>query len=217
MQVALTEPNVHWRLRGLRRMAIDVYAWLIPLAMVNLIWFLLCLTVILIPPATAALYEVAYDATKGYSPGVGDYLGAVRRWLFKSWLWGAATALFIVAAVVALNFYAGQQSPIGDLLFAITGGFVILIWMIQFFFWPYVVLQQEARLLLAARNALFTVLGDPLLALLNGGLALVLLAVSVILVAPLALITPAAMALLGTYSLREWLLHHHLLEGPPDG
>ena len=89
---------------------------------------------------------------------------------------------------------------------------IVFGWMIQFYFWPYVVLQTKADFRQAAHNATFTILGDPLWAFFNAGLALVVLIVGIIFIAPLIFIVPVFMAFLGVYSLRAWLLHHDLLD-----
>ncbi len=54
-----------WRFRGIIRTFSDVYYWLIPLVMINLAWLVLSLTVILWPPATAALYTATWQPRSG--------------------------------------------------------------------------------------------------------------------------------------------------------
>ena len=199
-----------WRYEALRRVVVDVYTWLVPLVVINILWFLMSLTIILMPPATAALYEVAFLATQGHCPEVQGFLAAIRRWLLKSWLWGAATLFLALVSVVALRFYGAPQTALEAFAFVISGAFVIFMWLVQFYFWPYVFLQERPQMLLAVRNAVLTVLADPLLLLVNAGAALLLLVVSVLLIAPAAVITPVAIAFLGNYSLRDWLNHHGL-------
>lgn len=196
-----------WRLSALRQAVIDVYNWLLPLVTINILWFLLSLTVVLLPPATAALYEVAYQAKKGHGPGVQSFLAAVRHWLLWSWLWGVGCTFVGVIAAVALRFYSAQQS---DVLLIITGAMLIFVGCIQFYFWPYVMAQETPHLPRAIRNAAFTVLADPLLTLVYGGITLLLLVISVVLVAPMVLITPIMVAFLGVYSLLDWLDYYHV-------
>jgi hypothetical protein len=196
----------------LQRVVVDVYTWLVPLVTINILWFVMCLTIVLMPPATAALYEVAVLATQGHSPEVQGFLLAVRRWLLKSWLWGAATLFLTLASILALSFYGTPRTALEALSFVISAAFVIFVWLVQFYFWPYVFLQEKPQILLAVRNAVLTVLADPVLLLINAGVALLLLAPSVVLIAPLVVITPVTIAFLGSYSLRDWLNHHGLAQ-----
>ena len=86
--------TILWRFRALFRMISDVYNWMVTLAAINLIWLLCCISVVLLPPATAALYEVAYRARQGEGPTVVAYVRAMRRWFVISWKWGFLTAVF---------------------------------------------------------------------------------------------------------------------------
>ncbi len=203
---------MNWRLGSIRRVATDVYDGLLPLVTINILWFVLSLTVVFMPPATASLYEIAFRSNKGEGPQVQAFLGAVRRWLVKSWLWSAATLVLVFASVLAFEFYGAQRTAAGDILFAASSVLTIFLWLVQFYFWPYMFFQEESLILPAVRNAAFTVLGDPLFALLNVGVAFALLVLSVLLIAPIALITPAVIAFLGIYSLQEWLDHHDLIQ-----
>ncbi len=200
-----------WRFNAVQQVAIDIYNWLLPLVTINILWFLLSLTVVLMPPATAALYEIAYLAKKGHDPDIRTFLAAIRRWLLKSWLWGAGCLLLVVLAGVALQFYSAQQNPIGNLLLTVTGAILIFIALIEFYHWPYMMAQETPHLVSAVRNAALTVLADPLMPLIYGSIVLLLFVFSVVLIAPIALITPTVVVFLGVYSLLDWLEHHSLL------
>ena len=200
-----------WRFNSLHRVALDVYNWLLPLVTINILWFLLSLTVVLMPPATAALYEIAYLAKKGHDPDIQAFLAAIRRWLLKSWLWGAGYLLLVVLVWVALQFYTAQQNPIGNLLLTVTGAILIFISLVEFYHWPYMMAQETPHHVWAVRNAAFTVLADPLMPLIYGGITLLLFLVSVVLIAPMVLITPTVAVFLGVYSVLDWLEHHSLL------
>ncbi len=205
-----------WRFRALGRVALDVSNWLLPLAAINLVWCVLSLTVIMMPPATAALFEVAYQARKGHGPSMQSFLESIRRWLLRAWLWGAGCLLTGVVAVVALSFYGAQQTSFGAILLVIAACVAVLIIGVQFYFWPYMLAQDEPHIRRALRNAAFTLFADPLNALLYGGIALALLAAGAVLIVPMVLIAPITVAFLAVYSLREWLDHHRLLEALSD-
>lgn len=201
-----------WRFRALGRVALDVSNWLLPLAAINLVWCVLSLTVIMMPPATAALFDVADQARKGHGPSMQYFLESIRRWLLRAWLWGAVCFLTGILAVVALSFYGAQLTSLGVILLVIAACVTVLIVSVQFYFWPYMLAQDEPHIRRALRNAAFTLFADPLNALLYGGIALALLAAGAVLIVPMVLIAPIAIAFLAVYSLREWLDHHYLLE-----
>jgi hypothetical protein len=200
-----------WRFNALRQVAVDVYNWLLPLAAINILWFLLSLTIVLFPPATAALYEIAYLAKKGHGPGVQAFLEAIRRWLLKSWLWAIVSLLLLFVGVLALWFYSSLQHPIGSPLFIVVSALLLFGAAVQFYVWPFLMAQEKAYLRQAVRNAAFTVLADPLLAFIYVSISLALVIVSVLVVAPMALLTPVMVAFLGMYSLLDWLEHHRLI------
>lgn len=49
----------------IRRIFGDVYNWLIPVTAINMLWFLMSLAIILLPPATAGLFHTPYLMTRG--------------------------------------------------------------------------------------------------------------------------------------------------------
>jgi len=205
------------RVKPIYRVIKDFYNWLLPLVVINILWVFMGFTLVLLPPATAALYETAHRAARGEGPRVTMFLQAVRRWLLRSWLWGVPTGFLLVAGFIALSVYSSMDSAFGPALTLATVLILLLLYMIQFYFWPYVMLQEKASFREAARNALFTTLGDPLLPLINAGLVLISLLLGLVLIAPIIFFVPVFSAFLGVYSLRAWLIHHDLLDAPdPD-
>jgi uncharacterized membrane protein YesL len=206
-----------WRFRALKRVVLDVSNWLLPLAAINLIWCLLSLTIILLPPATAALFDVADQARQGHGPSVQYYLGSAKRWLVRAWAWGVGCAAAILISGVALSFYGAQHSFAGTLFLFICAAVAAFVAGVQFYFWPYLLVQDAPLMRRALRNAAFTLLADPLQALLYGGLALALLVFGAALIVPMVLISPVVTAFLAVYSLREWLEHHGVGAAETDG
>lgn len=205
-------PDYWWRLHPLRAVTIDLLDWLFMFGAVNMLWFLLSLTVIGLPPATLALYDIAYGAYRGRYPTVRSYLPAVRARLKMGWLWAGVNLLLLAIGWSALQFYGAQ----GTVLSMFIGGVVffscILLLFFQFYVLPYLAIQEEESLPQAYRNAIMTALADPYLLLLNAGLSLFILIPSVIVIAPMMLITPALLAMIGTYSLLEWLQKRGVIE-----
>lgn len=195
------------------RVVIDVYNWLLPLVSINILWFLMSLTIILMPPATAALYEIAYLAKRGHGPEIRTYLVSTRRWALRSWLWGLLNALFYGVALISLRFYSAQTGIVQIGLIICLANVLITLF-VQYYFWPYVMLQKQVSFCIAARNALFTFLGDPTLVILCALTSTLLLVTSALLLIPLVVITPVTIAFLAVYSLLDWLEQRGLLESP---
>jgi hypothetical protein len=195
----------------LLRLVLDLYNWLVPLAAINIIWLFMSVTIILLPPATAALFHVAHLVIRGEGPTVGNFLAGIRKWWLKSWLWGLTLAAYVVISFFALTFYSAMTSPVGIVLFAISAVVILVIGLTQFYFWPYLMLQEQPSILLALRNSALTVLGAPLLVLLNVVIALVLLAVGLALLVPFAFFVPVTIAFLSTYTLVNWLKRRDML------
>lgn len=204
---------MNWRWLPARRVARDWLNWALPLVAINIIAVLLSLTVVLLPPALVALYVVAWRAYQGEAPQVGMFWQAMRRWWLASWLWALVTLLLVLAFVAATFFYSQQPGVLATIMQVGNHAVSIFAGLVQFFFWPYMVMQEQPRALVAVRNAIFTILGDPFYTLLYVGLALILLALSVLTIAPVAVLTPVALAFLAVYSLGDWLTHHgHLAQ-----
>ena len=103
------------RLNALQRTVWDVYNWLVPLVAINLIWTGLSMTLILLPAATLALYDIAYLAHRGHGPEVKQYLAAIRQRLLAGSLWGVALLGFGIVATVAVFFYSSQGNSLSQI------------------------------------------------------------------------------------------------------
>ena len=197
-----------WRLRPLQLVAIDLHDWLFPWVAINLLWVLLSLTVVLLPPATAALVETAQASYRNQSPSPRRFLAGVRRWLGPSWLWAAPNVVVLGGLFLAGRAVYPAEIPLAVLAVATTV-FVLS----QFFFWPYMVLQDEPKPLRAWRNSAFTALGDLPYFMLYVGLTAFILIPSLVVIAPILLVTPVLLAMLSTYGLAAWLERQGLLTG----
>jgi hypothetical protein len=191
----------------------DVYNWLLPLVTINILWFLLSLTVILLPPATVALYDVAYEAKRGRSPEIRLYLRAVRRWLVPGWIWALINVGLALITLFAFSFYSAQPGA-AQIALVICIAYTAVLLLAQVYFWPYVMLRVQVSLRAAARNALFTLLGDAPFVLFYGLLSLFLLATSALLLIPLVILAPVVVAFLSVYSLLDWVARRKLIEPP---
>jgi uncharacterized membrane protein YesL len=206
----LVLPPHLWRLRPLQLVIIDLSDWLFPWVALNVLWVVLSLTVVLAPPATAALFDAARRAYRNQPPDLRRFLRDLRRWFLPAWLW----ALPNVVVFAGLFLLARAAYP-SEIPLAIIAVLAFLAVLLQFFFWPYMVLQEQPHILRALRNSAFTALGDLVYTLGYLVLSAFLLLTSAIVIAPLLLIAPVLLALMTTYGLAAWLERHQLLQGEP--
>ncbi len=201
-----TLPASLWRLKPIQWLILDLNDWLFPLMAINMLWVLLSITLVLLPPATAALFDLAYESYRGIAPAPRTYLAHMRRRFWKSWAWALAN-LIVFGALVVLG-RAASGSEIALAVLGIVGALCI---MAQFYFWAYVVLQEQPELLRALRNSVFTALGGLFYIALYLAITLAILIPSLILIAPILLITPVLLTMLCLNSLIGWLQHHKIL------
>jgi uncharacterized membrane protein YesL len=201
-------PPQLWRLRPLQLATIDLLDWLFPWVAVNLLWLLASLTLVLLPPATAALFDLAQAAYRNQRPTPRRFLAGLRRWFGLSWRWAAPNGLLLGGL-----FLLGRAVAPAEIPLALVGVLAAAVVLGQFFFWPYMVLQDEPKLLRALRNSVFTALGDLPYFALYLAITFFILIPSVVVIAPLLLITPVLLSLLTTYGLAAWLERQGLLTG----
>lgn len=187
--------------------AVDLYDWLFPFIAVNLLWFVCSATLILLPPASAALFDVAGQSYDNHMPTPRTFFMAMRRWWWRSWGWAGGNLVLVAAVVIAFQFYRSQlPAGLGDAAATLIGVIVALLLVGQLFYWPYQVLHPQMSMTQALRNSIFTALGD-LPFLLRHLLILLIVGIpGIVLIAPVMLVLPVFIALLLTYSLRHWLV-----------
>lgn len=183
----------------------DLRDWLFPFAVVNLMWVLLSLTVILLPPATAALFATVHDAYFNRGPSPRRYWEHVRRWARFSYGWALALIVSGAGLLAAYRWSAQAGFAPGQVVVLVL---VCVLLVSQYYFWPYLMTQDRPAPLRALRNSLYTVIGDLAMFLLYVAGALFVMVPGVVLIAPVIFILPVFLAMLPTYSLLRWLAHH---------
>jgi len=177
---------------------------------INFAWFLLSLTIIFLPPATAALYDIAFQSYYNQVPSLRNYFAAMRKWFWISYLWAISIGVLVGLSVSSIIFYRSQDIFIGQMI-----GYILLMVLapIQFYFWPYMLAQSPPNIFRALRNSIFTILGDITLFAIYGGISFIFGVPAVVMIAPMMFIVSIFIAMLGTYSLIDWLYIHDHLEG----
>lgn len=200
----------------IRRTFIDWYDSMILLAVLNLLWLLSVVTVVLFPPATAAMYAVAYEITHEGSSSFSEFMQAGRRYFVKSWIWALINLAVLVLAWSNIVFYGAQGTDLAAIVQMI---FVILTiyWLIiQFYVWPFFMEQREKRVLLALRNATLTALAAPGFTVLMVVVVVALLVASVVFVLPAGVMTAAIIALMGVHAVTDRLVAFGKVQSPEN-
>ncbi len=183
----------------------DWYNGMVGLAVLNFLWFVLSLTVILLPPATAGIMVVMNSLAHGTGAHLSDFGPAVRRYAWVSYRWALLNAAAVVIFLVGFRFY-GAIGTIGVFIqvFFVTAG---LLWIAtQFYTWPFLLEQEDKRLRLALKNGLFLTLANPIYTLILLGMVAVAVVLSAVTILPIAVFATSFIALLANRAVRERLI-----------
>jgi uncharacterized membrane protein YesL len=183
----------------------DAWDALVQLALLNLVWFGLSLTVVLMPPATVAMFEATNELARGRSPSLADFVAAVPRHFLPAWGWAILNVAVGIVLGVNLSFYSSPE----PLHLALRGLFLLatLLWVVsQLLVWPYRFEQADPSLRLALRNALLTTLAAPVFSIIIGAVVALVVALSVIVLAPIPFFTAAFLGLLGNHVVLDRLV-----------
>lgn len=177
---------------------------LIVVGVLNLAWLGLSVTIILLPPATVALFESMDELASGSSPGVRDFLGAVRRRFLGAWLWAVWAIAGITVATVNVRYWGDSGGSLVwvSAAFAVLG---LLFGMSLLYVWPFVFRQPEGGLVRAIRNSILTVLAAPLFAISLAIILVLVVAVSAVLILPLAVFTSGLLGLIASRAVNDRL------------
>lgn len=201
-------------LRVLRRTVRDAWDALVLLVVLNLAWVALAFSVVLLPPATAALFDVTHELARGRTPGLIDFARALRRHFWRAWGWAVLNVLAGAIVIVNLVFY-GQ---FGDLWALAMQGFFVLVgifWFIsQLYVWPFILEQDAPDLRRALRNGGLTVLAAPGFSLVLLLLIGAVLVVSYLLLLPLVALTTGFFCLLANHAVLDRLYAFGKLAAP---
>jgi hypothetical protein len=191
----------------------DWYNGMVGLAVMNFGWLMLSLTVILLPPATAGLYGVTNSIAHGTGAHLSDLLPGMRRYAWVSYRWALVNIAAVVIFAVCFSFYGAAGSVLGvliQILFAAAG----LLWLAtQFYLWPFLIEQEDKRLRLALKNALFLTLANPVYTFILLGITALALVISLITLLPIAVFATSFMSLLGSRAVIERLAAYGKLPG----
>jgi uncharacterized membrane protein YesL len=196
----------------------DYYEEMFTLVGANLLWVLLAIPVITLPPATAGMFYLTNHIARHKSIEFRMFFEGFRKYLWKSY---ALTLLNLAAAVlfwVNLHFYGSQ---FGDQQWAVIVrglfvGLAVMWCLIQIYVFPMLLEQEEPRLLLALRNAAFLTFASPITSLTLAVLMVVVAALSVGLTLPFAVAMMAVLCLMANGAVLRLLVHFKIRQPPEE-
>lgn len=195
----------------------DWYYNMLSLASINVLWFVLSLTVVLLPPATAGMYAATNRVAHGTGQRLGDFWDGARRSLWLSLRWAAVN--IVVAAILWSNtlFYSSLAESAAFVVRALIGS-LALVWLAtQFYLWPFLMEQDDKRLRVALKNALFLTLATPVYTFTLLIIVVLFTLISVVTVLPLAVFLMSFVSLLGNRAVLERLTFFGKLPQPSGG
>ncbi len=197
-----------WQFRPLLLVMVDMRDWLFNYSAINLLWFVLSLTGILLPPATVALYEVAWHSYHDREPSLAQYIQGMKTYFWLSYVWALLMMVVFSLGGGAVLYFMGQELFIG---IVISVAITLLCLAMLFHFIPYLILEKNG--LRALKLSIFTALADPLNIVMYAILFFIFGVPSIIVIAPVMFILPIILALIGMYNLLNWLYNYERIEG----
>jgi uncharacterized membrane protein YesL len=194
---------------------LDWWNSMVGLAVFNLIWLGLSLTVVLLPAATLGMQVVTNSIAHGRGQHPDDFFHAMRRYAWISLRLALVNILVITIFAVNFIFYAAVESPVAIIIRGMLLVFCLLWFAMQLYMAPFLIEQEDKRLRVALRNAAFLALATPLYTLtllVSAGLIIVL---SLTAILPLAVFTTSFLCLLGNRAVIDRLSIFGKLPSPP--
>ena len=197
-----------WQARPILLVMMDMRDWIFRYSAINLVWFALSLTVVLMPPATVALYDVAWHSYHNREPSIGQFLRSMKAYFWLSYAWALLMLSVLTLGGSAILYFTQNQMFIG---IAFSVAVTLLCLGMLFHYLPYLVLEKHP--LRALKLSIFTAIADPLNILMYAILFFIFGVPSIIVIAPIMFILPIALALIGMYNLLNWLYNYERIAG----
>lgn len=191
-------------LRVVRRAIRDGWDALFVVGALNLAWLALSLTIVLLPPATVALFESMDELASGRIPGIREFFGTVRRRFVGAWVW----ACWAIAGLTIISVNVRYWSDTGGSLAWLSAAFVVLgvLFTISLLYvWPFVFRQSEGGLARAIRNSILAVLAAPVFALSLAILLVPVAAIGAVLILPIAVFLSSLVGLIASHAVTDRL------------
>jgi uncharacterized membrane protein YesL len=131
------------------------------LGVASYLWLLLGFFIVLLPPLTVGLMYMANQVVRGNAIGFTMLFSGGRRYLSRSYIWGAINAFAIVLVLADLSYYQQIQGDLG--IAAITLAILLaLAWgVVQLLTLPLLIELGPKSLKAAFRQALMLTISQP--------------------------------------------------------
>ncbi len=169
----------------------------------NMLWILAQLLVVTGPPATAAMFVLAQRFKERDLLVPMDFFVEIKRLFVPAWKWGALN--IVIFGLFLMNF-VGSLNQDGELWFCLRYVWLLLgiLWyIVNLFYWPLWLSQDDQRLVNTYRNSFVILLRMPITILTLSVIVGVLIMVSLITLFPLALALMSWLSLIGTLTI-QW-------------
>ncbi len=169
----------------------------------NIAWFALQIPLITGPPATAAMYRIVQRVIDGDLIEIRHGWEALQQMFWPALKWGVVN--LVVVGVVISNFWIYHgMSGLGWTILRVAWGTIALGWVVvNLFYWPFWLSQEDRSLRLALRNGFLFLSKQPSLALTLTAISVVLVIVSILTTLPLVSILITWVALMGWLAVHE--------------
>lgn len=192
--------NLLWCLLSLPLLWV-AYAFLVD-GMTIPAYLLILLNVLPAGPASAALAHVALRVSEGRATRIGAYIGAVRDYARRGWILLGIWTVGLLVLLIGIGFSLSFGSLIGAIMLGLWL-YLLIMWLSALIYlFPLMALQEQFSLGGVARSAALMVIGRPIFTIVNLALMLAALALSLTLVAPLLMFTPALLSVWGMRATR---------------
>lgn len=131
------------------------------LGVASYVWMLLGIFVVLLPPLTVGLMVMANEVARGNAISFSMLFSGGRRFLSRSYMWGAINAFAIVLVLADLSYYQQLQGDLG--IAAVTLAILLaLAWgIVQLLALPLLIELGPRSLKAAFRQALLLTISQP--------------------------------------------------------
>lgn len=195
----------------------DWYHSMIGLAALNFLWVGLSLTVVLFPPATAGVYAMTNSIARGQGQQWDVFLANAKQYGWISVRWALLNGIVLIVLAVNLMFYGAAEGTLSAVVLIVLI-VVGLLWLaVQFYFWPFMLEQEQKSVRIALKNALFLTLAEPLYTAVMLSTTALVSVLSIVLVLPVAVATISFISLLANRAVIERLTAYGKMQQPANG
>ncbi len=131
------------------------------LGVASYIWMLLSIFIVLLPPLTVGLMYMANQVARGNAISFTMLFSGARRFLSRSYIWGAINAFAVMLVLADLSYYQQVQSDLGTAAVTLAILLVLAWGVVQLLTLPLLIELGPKGLRAAFRQALVLAVSQP--------------------------------------------------------